>query len=219
MKRNFKNLKDKHRRIRHVFEPDFNLRIHRSLSWLKRAEFDKNDFDASFIFYWISFNAMYSDYIFDSEDSEKKQFGLFFNKLISVDTSNDIYNLIWDSFPNAIRTLLNNKFVYGEYWRNFHDGDISEVYKNQIRKKIKIINNALKVNDTELVLETLFSQLYFLRNQVLHGGSTWNSKVNREQIRDCSNILASFIPLFIDLMMDNHRRDWGNILYPVINKT
>ena len=42
------------------FAEDFAIKIHRSLSWLKRSETENNDIDAKFIFLWISFNANYS---------------------------------------------------------------------------------------------------------------------------------------------------------------
>ena len=42
---------------REHFNEDFRLRIHRSLSWLQRAEQAKQeqDFDSQFIFLWIGF--------------------------------------------------------------------------------------------------------------------------------------------------------------------
>lgn len=47
---------------REHFNEDFRLRIHRSLSWLQRAEQAKQeqDFDSQFIFLWIGFNAVYA---------------------------------------------------------------------------------------------------------------------------------------------------------------
>jgi hypothetical protein len=44
---------------------------------------------------------------------------------------------------------------------------------------------------------------YVLRNQLVHGGSTWNSGVNSAQVRDGAEILGFLMPLFIDIMMDN----------------
>ena len=42
--------------------PDaLQLRIHRALSWIGRAEREADDDDAAFIFYWIAFNAVYAE--------------------------------------------------------------------------------------------------------------------------------------------------------------
>ena len=56
---NFDDLKTIHRDNRVNFKEEFSTRIHRSLSWIKRAEMESEDSDASFIFLWIAFNAAY----------------------------------------------------------------------------------------------------------------------------------------------------------------
>jgi hypothetical protein len=43
---------------------------------------------------------------------------------------------------------------------------------------------ALGQRDTVTVLSVVLSRIYTLRNQLMHGGVTWNSSVNRDQIRD-----------------------------------
>ena len=63
----------------------------------------------------------------------------------------------------------------------------------------------------------LFDRLYVLRNQLVHGGATWNSSVNREQVKDGANILSFLVPIFVDLMMDNPQTDWGAPYYPVVD--
>ena len=40
----------------------FNLRMRRATSWLARAEQERDDPDAAFIFYWIAFNAAYAQH-------------------------------------------------------------------------------------------------------------------------------------------------------------
>ena len=53
----FDDLKTIHRDKRENFKEEFSTRIHRALSWIKRAEMETEDSDASFIFLWIAFNA------------------------------------------------------------------------------------------------------------------------------------------------------------------
>jgi len=55
-----------------------------------------------------------------------------------------------------------------------------------------------------------------LRNQLLHGGATWDSSINRDQLRDSTNILGKLVPITIKLMMDNGRAIWGTPCYPVV---
>ena len=77
---------------------------------------------------------------------------------------------------------------------------------------------ALKARDTLTILSMLFDRLYVLRNQLIHGGATWNSGVNRDQMRDGTAILAFLVPVFIDLMMDAPDQDWGAPFYPVVQE-
>ena len=62
-------LKRKQRRVRGDFDRDFGTRVHRSISWLQRAEKEHDDPDARFIFLWISFNSAYS--VYDATDLGK----------------------------------------------------------------------------------------------------------------------------------------------------
>ena len=67
------------------------------------------------------------------------------------------------------------------------------------------------------VLTLVFDRLYVLRNQLVHGGSTWNSIVNRDQVRDGAAILSFLVPVFADVMMDNPDEEWGRPFYPVVD--
>ena len=62
---------------------------------------------------------------------------------------------------------------------------------------------ALAGRDTAAVLGVLFNCIYTLRNQLMHGGATWSSSVNRDQLRDCGNLLGKLVPRMIVLMLDN----------------
>ena len=42
-----------------------------------------------------------------------------------------------------------------------------------------------RVRPAGTVLSIVLSRIYTLRNQLVHGGATWDSSVNREQLRDC----------------------------------
>lgn len=47
-------------------------------------------------------------------------------------------------------------------------------------------------------------------------GATWNGRVNRDQLRDCCNLLGKLVPLIIQIMLDNPDTLWGDANYPVI---
>ena len=54
-------LKHKQRNLRVDFPETMGLRVHRSISWIGRAEAISDDHDAGFLFLWIAFNASYAD--------------------------------------------------------------------------------------------------------------------------------------------------------------
>ncbi|HLS04978.1 MAG TPA: hypothetical protein VK036_01625, partial [Wenzhouxiangella sp.] len=78
-------------------------------------------------------------------------------------------------------------------------------------------NRALAEHRTGDVLGIVFSRLYTLRNQLVHGGATWNSRVNRDQLRDANAIMGELVPAVIEIMMDNARAHWGEARYPVVD--
>ena len=48
----------------------------------------------------------------------------------------------------------------------------------------------------------IFDRLYVVSNQLIHGVAAWNSKVNRDQVRDGANILEKLVPTIIFLMLE-----------------
>jgi len=54
------------------YEEPYRVRLHRSLSWLTRADAEADDLDARFIFLWIAFNAAYA-HEFGEEQGERAQ--------------------------------------------------------------------------------------------------------------------------------------------------
>lgn len=56
-------------------------RLHRALSWLGRAEQEKDDDDARFLFLWVAFNAAYAGQ-FNDEGKELAKARLFIDRLL-----------------------------------------------------------------------------------------------------------------------------------------
>jgi len=65
------------------------------------------------------------------------------------------------------------------------------------------------------ILTIIFNRFYVLRNQVLHGGATWNSSVNRNQVNDCNSVMKVLVPLFTEIMLNNPDEEWGTLPFPV----
>ncbi|HHI89055.1 MAG TPA: hypothetical protein ENK01_03795 [Hellea balneolensis] len=193
-----------------------SLRVHRALSWIKAAEQAGSE-DARFLFYWIAFNAAYAKPITKHEsEGESESFRSFFKTMLNVDRDGRIYETLWQSYPGPIRILLENKFVYGPFWR-YHAGLGERDWEVKFATSRKLAGRALESKDSLSLLTNLFSRIYVLRNQIVHGGATWGSKVNRDQIRDCTNLLRALVPCFVSLMMDSPNRSWDAPSYPVVD--
>jgi len=212
----FQPLKERHREIRDDLPQNLSLRIHRALSWLNCAE-QKEDDDSKFIFLWISFNAAYANEIENRwEVNERKILDNFLQILIDADEDKALYKIVWDEFPNSIRLLINNQYVYQQFW-DLQNEKISEGDWTKLFQKSKAAaNRALGKMDTVKILSIVFERLYTLRNQLIHGGATWNSAVNREQLRDGANFMNQIMPAIITIMLNKNPKLTGSPCYPVI---
>lgn len=212
----FGRLKKKQRLIRSGFPDNTGLRIHRALSWLQRAEMAGDDKDAAFIFYWIAFNAAYADETTQWEQGEREGFGHYFKAVLNLDKAKVIHAVLWKQFSGVIKQFLNNEYVYQPYWNHLNRVPGYDDWRARFEASQRVVHNALMKSDTQVILSVLFDRMYVLRNQLLHGGATWNSSSNREQVRDACNLMACLIPVSIEIMMDNPHEDWGAPHYPPV---
>lgn len=211
----YQSLKERQRRERDNHGENAALRIHRALSWLHRAE-QCDDLDGRFVFLWIAFNAAYANELGEVSVPEREQFANFLKRLIELDKNNRLYNIVWQQYPSAIRVLLDNHYVYQPFW-NHHNGLPGyENWPENFKLNKQAAHRALAANDTATVLSIVFRRLYTLRNQIMHGGATFNSSANRDQMRDASSILGEVVPNIIEIMLDNAAIYWGEACYPLV---
>ena len=207
-------LKARQRMAREGWHEFVSLRIHRALSWLDRAE-QCDDDDGRFVFLWIAFNAAYANETGQIRIIESQRYGDFLQRLADLDDRDRLASVIWQHFPGAIRVLLGNRFVFQPYWDHLNQLPDSADWEDRFTRANKAAGQALARRDTGTVLGVVFARLYTLRNQIVHGGATWNSSVNRDQLRDANAILGALVPHIIEIMMDNAHEHWGEACYPV----
>ncbi len=191
------------------------VRLHRAISWLKCGEENTTNHDLQFLSLWISYNACYAiDEKLEDDFTERKQFNEFISKLVSHDHEKRFYNLLWQKFSGPVRMIIENQFIYKPFWDAQRGLKVN--WKKMFEKSIEDANRFLAKNEVAKLIEVVLDRLYMLRNQLMHGGATYKSKVNRTQVRDACNILKLFIPIIIDIMMENRNEDWGEVYYPVV---
>ncbi|SCW76280.1 hypothetical protein SAMN02927924_02679 [Sphingobium faniae] len=216
------SLKDKQRTLREGFSMPLTLRVHRALSWLRRAEAEQQDEDVRFVLLWIGFNAAYAGNVglalAGDSRRERDMFSEFFATLVAFDGKHRIYDMVWQRFSQEIRLLLDNRFVFAPFWNHHNQIEGYDDWNVRLERERVAIGGALRRQDTATILSILFGRMYVLRNQLVHGGATWNSEVNRAQVRDGAALLGCLLPVFIDLMMDNPDHEWAMPHYPVIEE-
>ena len=128
-------LKTKQRALRSGFPETMGLRVHRSISWIGRAEACGDDHDARFIFLWIAFNAAYADERdFQSvATGERAAFVDYFGKLVARDEERRIYTALWQRFSGPVRTLMENRFVFNPFWQHQNGIDGFEDWEERFR--------------------------------------------------------------------------------------
>jgi hypothetical protein len=210
-------LKAKQRLIRDTFETPLTLRVHRALSWMGRAEREVDDSDVKFILLWIAFNAAYAGTIDDAPLGERESFRRFFECLLELDSEHRIYSAVWDRFSNEIRLLLRNKYVFAPFWARQNNVPGNADWGQRLEASHRAVASAMAARDTGRIVSVVFDRLYVLRNQLIHGGATWQSSVNRDQVRDGAAVLGWLVPVFIDIMMDHPERGWDMPHYPVVD--
>ena len=190
------------------------IRLHRAISWLKSAEKQEGNLDLKFISLWIAFNACYAvDLNGISSKPEKAKLRDFTSSLVQFDRTR-LYNLFWEKYSGPVKVLIENKFVFEKFWE-YNRGEIDD-YLPAFNKSIATALNCLSKENIEGLLEIVLERLYTLRNSLVHGGSTYGSKLNRAQLRDACNIMQLLVPIIIDIMLENGEHDWGKIAYPVV---
>lgn len=208
-------LKTRHRQVRDDRPEGLRVRIHRAISWLARAEREAGDPDAAFIFLWIALNAAYA-HEFGFEERELAQIRRFIAVLVEQDRDQILHGLLFRQFPGPVRTLIDNRFVYEPFWRALREHDSSGRWEQQFSESREIAMRALLEKRVDLLLQIILDRLYMLRNQLMHGGTTWDSGVNRAQLRDGVAILATLVPTILTLMIEMKDVDLGQEIFPAL---
>jgi hypothetical protein len=209
------SLRARYREAADRYPEPYRVRLHRALSWLDRACHEADDPDARFIFLWIAFNAAYA-HEFGDTASERSVLEAFFARVVEADAEGRIHGLLYSRFTGPIRTLIDNRYVYWPFWRALRDHDSSGGWEESFAKAKQAAMLSLMNRDTVRLLCIVFDRLYVLRCSLVHGGATWNSKVNRAQIQDGVRLLESLLPAMLELMVANPGLELGAIAFPVV---
>ena len=212
------SLKQRLKQKREQLSDTHSTRLHRAISWLKCAAEQQDDVDLQLISLWIAFNACYAVDQGGSESlAERFAFQGFVEKLVKYDTQHAIYACLWETYSGPVKALIKNPYVYSGFWQAKREDVNSNDWQESFdRLSVSALNHLSRQNVPEL-LGIVLDRLFVLRNQLIHGGATYGSQVNREQVQDGAQLLSSLVPIMIDIMLNADTENWGSIYYPVLN--
>jgi Apea-like HEPN len=210
-----KILKAKLKAIKPQMNEMHAVRLHRAISWLKCAEQQKDSIDMQFVSLWIAFNACYAiNTGEETHPSEKESFSEFIKNLVLHDTEQRFFNILWHQFSFSVRQLIESKFLFKPFWDAQGNEQID--WKHRFEKSVESAMKFVSHNEVPELLIVVLDRLYMLRNQLIHGGATFESSANRQQLQYSCKMLLLIIPLIIDIMIENKDEKWGSIYYPLV---
>lgn len=190
-------------------------RVRRCLSWLKRAAYlSVEDRPPRFVELWIAFNSLYGQrhYKDGSFKGELADFMTFLAKFRKLDSASEMLQ-VWmgkKHVQGRIRDLIQNKFLWNEFW----DGEVNE-FESQAGKELRNFEVALVHHDVESFLRCLFSRLRVLRNQIVHGSASSDTRKNKDALVPAILLLEELLPMFLSLMIKKGRSiSWPEVPYP-----
>ena len=199
-------------------ESNLQLRLRRYDSWsIKATDYvDANDFDTAFILYWIAFNTLYSSHqTVRQGETERHQINRFLQQICSLDQNQSLYNTVWHNYPGSIRNLLSNQYIFLQYWEDPTAATESPEWKASLDRERSQIEKLLKnPNKVFPILDKVFSRLYVLRNQLMHGAATHGGSINREQVDLSLRFIHCTLPVIAEIFRANPNENWGVPLYP-----
>lgn len=213
----YATLKQRLRDERDSMSESYAVRLHRALSWMHCAEQHDEEPDVQFISLWIAFNACYG---VDEEQnktlSERKLFNDFIHKLVHHDQDREIYNLLWKKFSGPVKALIENQYVFQPFWEAQRQNPPGMEWHKRFDVSVKTAKYYLARERVPGLVAIVLDRLYVLRNQLMHGGATYQSMVNRQQVRDGCHMLSFLMPIIVKIMLEAKDEDWGDIYFPVL---
>jgi hypothetical protein len=195
---------------------NWQIRVHRSLSWFKRAaSFADDQPEARFLFLWIALNGLYGRWNAEKNAPD-----------VDGPSRRDFFRRVCDSDPEATRALMHRwrplvKRVLGDpylspvFWRDPADPKAA----GRATEDANYLDRNLKNRDYCRLLDQVLERLFVLRGQIVHGASTGGSRLNRTAIKNGVLLLGALVP-FAQYVAIEHGcgDDWPELCYPPLGK-
>ncbi|MDP6541143.1 MAG: hypothetical protein QGF07_00020 [Phycisphaerales bacterium] len=190
------------------------LRMHRALSWMKKAqEFEvPDDADARFVFSWIALNTLYAkwDSNIDNRQPEWQVREEFLRWMVKQDVTGRVQQVLLDNRKHCDR-LLSEEHLINSYW-----GNPTEEEARKARTKPRKIGKHYHDSDEVIkVLIPLIKCVAMLRSQLVHGQSTYGSSANREVVEAGANVMFDLVMTLLQIVAEDGLWEDDSVWQPV----
>ncbi|MFN4241831.1 MAG: hypothetical protein ACK4PI_01190 [Tepidisphaerales bacterium] len=191
---------------------NWQIRVHRSLSWSLRAKtFGEAHPEAELLYLWIALNSLYGEW--DAAECRPAHDGSsrrrFLRRLVRADASR-CAQFLRERKP-VLKKLLSSPFLSSTFWRNpdapsAREHAIAELYQ---------LDRLLRHGPHDRLLELAFDRVAVFRGQLVHGASSGGSRLNRGTLAACLEWLRGAVPLTQHLAIEHLADDdWPAMCYP-----
>lgn len=204
--------------VREDREEELRIRIHRACAALRQAERAEADGsragqDAALVFRWVSLNALYGDWDYDRgmPTGDRRALDRFTSAICGADAAGRIARALGAHAAEA-RALVESPFLIERFWS---DGEWDQVRPR--RGRARRLQEDLDGQRPSAALQQVLIAVYFLRCQIIHGGATLGSGMNRVTVDPASQLLRALCGPIIAVSMEHGlEMSWGELCYPPV---
>ena len=202
--------------VRDNLHEDLRVRVHRACRALDQAELIAGDdtdparTDTGLVLRWVALNALYARWDSDRGMPVPDRVALdrFTSQAAKFDERGRLKGSL-DALRPEAEALLENPFLIERFWA----ADEWENVRPQ-RGRMRKFEEELREDRVAAALHRLLMVVYFLRCQIVHGGSTIGSSLNREAVEPAARVLHLLSSQLTALVIEHGPEiDWGTLCY------
>jgi hypothetical protein len=178
-----------------------HVRVTRCLSWLQHIEESESQgtggSDARLVFGWIALNALYGcwDYVLQRGKDNDTAMGELVDRVCRADRDGALDNAL-NGLRRQIHTIGRDEGLSRSWWRT----ETPEVPPGHDREASRMLD-ALGEGRVAEALRRLLLRIYVARCQLVHGGATCGSALNRDAVDACAHALVPLVLAIVGVII------------------
>ena len=208
---------------------DNETRFRRAGAWLHEAN-KPLDPSAKFVFSWIAFNAQFTDKSMRKQwENKERKYPLdlmMINEFVNRITHRDSGGMLIDAVSGvkvSLREIFKLPHTFFQFWEKPPTLDITSKsqwhahFHNEWADRLRDLGDDIKHRNVKRTLNSAFSRLYVVRNQVFHGGhsSSKRTSFGYTQIQHGAEVLVKMTQCFQLIMAERMDKfpeeEWGEV--------